>query len=97
MLHGWRLADRKHLRMSGYSAKVRSLSWSGDGDWLATSGSEQLILWPALQSMLHGPGIIVATGNGWWTTGTSIVGIQQASTIAWAKLFDLPVVMAFNT
>ena len=25
-LHGWRLADAKHMRMSGYSARVRSLS-----------------------------------------------------------------------
>jgi WD40 repeat protein len=46
MLHGWRITDRKHMRMSGYSAKVRSLDWSADGDWLASSGSEQLILWP---------------------------------------------------
>ena len=46
MLHGWRLADAKHMRMSGYSARVRSLSWSAGGDFLATSGSEQLILWP---------------------------------------------------
>jgi WD40 repeat protein len=46
MLHGWRLADAKHMRMSGYSAKVRSLSWTADGKGLATSGSEQLIVWP---------------------------------------------------
>jgi WD40 repeat protein len=46
MLHGWRLADGKHMRMSGYSARVRSLSWTSDGEFLATSGSEQLILWP---------------------------------------------------
>ena len=58
---------------------------------------EQLILWPVLQSMLHSPGVIVATGNGWWTEGTSIVAIQKASVTAWAKLFDLPVVVAFNT
>jgi WD40 repeat protein len=45
-LHGWRIADAKHMRMSGYSARVRSLSWSADGAFLATSGSEQLILWP---------------------------------------------------
>ena len=45
-LHGWRLADAKHMRMSGYSARVRSLSWSAEGEFLATSGSEQLILWP---------------------------------------------------
>ncbi|MGD9844458.1 MAG: WD40 repeat domain-containing protein [Variibacter sp.] len=46
MLHGWRLEDRKHMRMSGYTAKVRSLDWSVGGKWLASSGSEQLILWP---------------------------------------------------
>jgi WD40 repeat protein len=46
MLHGWRIADSQHMRMSGYSARVRSLGWSADGEFLATSGSEQLILWP---------------------------------------------------
>jgi WD40 repeat protein len=46
MLHGWRIADRKHMRMSGYAARVISLGWSADGDWLATSGAPQLILWP---------------------------------------------------
>lgn len=45
-LHGWRIVDAKHMRMSGYSARVRSLSWTHDGKALATSGSEQLILWP---------------------------------------------------
>jgi WD40 repeat protein len=45
-LHGWRLADRKDMRMSGYSARVRALDFSVGGKWLATSGSNQLILWP---------------------------------------------------
>jgi WD40 repeat protein len=45
-LHGWRLVDRKHMRMAGYATKVRSLDWSAGGRWLATGGSEQLILWP---------------------------------------------------
>lgn len=58
---------------------------------------EQLILWPVLQSMLHSPEMIVAVGNGWWTENTSIVGIQKASVTAWVRLFNLPVVMAFNT
>lgn len=58
---------------------------------------EQLIIWPVLQSMLHSPEVIVAVGNGWWTEKTSIVAIQKASAIAWARLFDLPIVMAFNT
>jgi WD40 repeat protein len=45
-LHGWRLADAKHMRMAGYAGKIRSLDWTADGDWLATGGSNQLILWP---------------------------------------------------
>lgn len=58
---------------------------------------EQLLIWPILQSALHSPDLIVATGNGWWTHGTSIVAIQRSATIAWARLFDLPLIMAFNT
>ena len=46
MLHGWRIADGKHMRMSGYSARVTSLGWTVGGHWLATSGAAQLILWP---------------------------------------------------
>jgi WD40 repeat protein len=46
MLHGWRLADGKHMRMSGYSARVTSLGWTVGGGFLATSGSTELILWP---------------------------------------------------
>jgi len=57
---------------------------------------EQLILWPILQSMLHASDIVVATGNGWWTSGTSIIAIQEASASAWARLFDVPIVTAFN-
>ncbi len=45
-LHGWRIADGQHMRMTGYSARVRSLGWTAGGAFLATSGSEQLILWP---------------------------------------------------
>ncbi|MBS7704601.1 WD40 repeat domain-containing protein [Chelatococcus asaccharovorans] len=45
-LHGWRLSDRKDMRMSGYPSKTRSLSWSHDGNWLATSGAEAAIIWP---------------------------------------------------
>jgi WD40 repeat protein len=45
-LHGWRLADKKDMRMTGYPAKTRSFSWSHDGLWLATSGAEAAIVWP---------------------------------------------------
>ena len=45
-LHGWRLADTRHMRMTGYPGRVRSLSWSAGGKALATSGADTVILWP---------------------------------------------------
>ncbi|HEY8033711.1 MAG TPA: WD40 repeat domain-containing protein [Methylocella sp.] len=45
-LHAWRTADKKDMRMSGYPAKTRVLSWSFDGYWLATSGADAAIIWP---------------------------------------------------
>jgi WD40 repeat protein len=45
-LHGWRLADNRHMRMTGYPGRVRSMSWSAGGKALATSGADSVILWP---------------------------------------------------
>ncbi|MBV9653325.1 MAG: WD40 repeat domain-containing protein [Acetobacteraceae bacterium] len=45
-LHGWRLADGQHMRMSGYQTKVESLSFSRTGKWLATGGADVVVLWP---------------------------------------------------
>ncbi|MDX0921620.1 WD40 repeat domain-containing protein [Sinorhizobium medicae] len=50
-LHGWKLdakpgAEARHMRMTGYPAKVKSLSWSAKGKWLASSGAPAAIVWP---------------------------------------------------
>jgi len=45
-LHGWRLADNRHMRMSGYPGRVKSMSWSAGGKFLATSGADTVIMWP---------------------------------------------------
>jgi WD40 repeat protein len=45
-LHGWRLADQRHMRMTGYPGRVRSMSWSAGGKALATSGADTVIMWP---------------------------------------------------
>ncbi len=45
-LHGWRIADNKHMRMTGYPAKVKSMSFSAKGKWLASSGAPSAIVWP---------------------------------------------------
>jgi WD40 repeat protein len=45
-LHGWRLADHRHMRMTGYPGRVRSMSWSAGGKALSTSGADAVIMWP---------------------------------------------------
>ncbi|MCR0985390.1 WD40 repeat domain-containing protein [Roseomonas populi] len=45
-LHGWRLTDSQHMRMSGYPAKTHSLSFTAKGRWLASSGADSVVLWP---------------------------------------------------
>ena len=45
-LHGWRLADARHMRMTGYPGRVKSMSWSAGGKSLATSGADSVIMWP---------------------------------------------------
>jgi len=45
-LHGWRLRDGQHMRMSGYPNKVKSMSWSLKGRFLATSGAGASVAWP---------------------------------------------------
>jgi WD40 repeat protein len=44
-LHGWRLPEKTDLRMDGYPAKTRALSWDRRGRWLATSGADSAIVW----------------------------------------------------
>src|SRR6202047_1742318 len=45
-LHGWRLADNRHMRMTRSPRRGRSVSWSAGGKALATSGADSVILWP---------------------------------------------------
>ncbi len=45
-LHGWRLADGQHMRMSGYPAKSESVEFTRTGKWLASSGADTVVLWP---------------------------------------------------
>lgn len=45
-LHGWRLSDGQHMRMTGYPAKTESMGFTRNGKWLASSGADSIVLWP---------------------------------------------------
>lgn len=52
-LHGWRIKDQKNMRMGGYPSKVRSMGFLSNGQLLATSGAQGVVLWPFIGS--NGP------------------------------------------
>lgn len=45
-IHVWRVAQSTDMRMQGYPAKVKSLSWSADARWLYTSSQPVFTAWP---------------------------------------------------
>ena len=45
-LHGWRVADARDMRMSGYPSKVRSAAFLAKGALLATAGAAGAVCWP---------------------------------------------------
>ncbi len=45
-IHVWRVAQASDMRMQGYPAKVKSLSWSADARWLYTSSQPMFTAWP---------------------------------------------------
>ncbi|HSI00144.1 MAG TPA: WD40 repeat domain-containing protein [Reyranella sp.] len=45
-IHVWRIAQATDMRMAGYPAKVKSLSWSADARWLYTSSQPVFTAWP---------------------------------------------------
>jgi|GEM_PF-6534745 len=50
-----------------------------------------------MKAMLHRPDVIVAMSNAWWApAGSTAPHIQVASTRAWARLMNVPVVFAGN-
>ena len=45
-IHVWRIAQATDMRMQGYPAKVKSLSWSADARWLYTASQPVFTAWP---------------------------------------------------
>lgn len=44
-MHCWKWNDRTGMRMSGYPSKIRSLSWTADGRYVAASGADTVTSW----------------------------------------------------
>ena len=77
-LHGWRLADGQHMRMSGYPSKTESLSFSRNGRWLASAGADTVVLWPFFGGGPMGKAPLeLAGGDGVLCTRVAFQGQQE--------------------
>jgi WD40 repeat protein len=78
-LHGWRLSDGQHMRMTGYPGKTRTLSFTKNGKWLATSGADAIVLWPFFGGGPMGkPPTELAGGDGVTCTQVACHPVQEA-------------------
>jgi apolipoprotein N-acyltransferase len=58
---------------------------------------EQMLTFPILASMLQHPTVIIAISNIFWVGRTPIPRFQANGVRAWARLFDLPYLVAVNS
>ena len=57
---------------------------------------EALLAWPALQAMTRRPALLAVIANDHWERSGAIARSQQAAANAWARLFQVPLVVAIN-
>jgi hypothetical protein len=57
---------------------------------------EQLLIWPAILSLLEKPDVLIAPANDWWATETNLPELQRVSVQAWARTFSIPSVWSTN-
>ena len=57
---------------------------------------EQLIVWPALQTLAHNPEFLIAPSNVYWASNTTIPAIQHITAQDWADLWSIPLYEASN-
>jgi hypothetical protein len=57
---------------------------------------EQLIVWPALQTLAHNPDLLIAPSNVSWASKTTIPAVQHITAQDWADLWSIPLYEASN-
>lgn len=90
----WRLFDRRNgfPLMLHYPSAIRI--WNRRAGVLICY--EQLLVWPALQTLSRNPEMLLAPSNLYWASGTRIPSVQHVSAQDWADLWAIPLYEASN-
>jgi hypothetical protein len=57
---------------------------------------EQLVFWPAVETLAHNPDMLLAPSNVYWAANTPIPAIQHVAAQDWADLWAIPLYEASN-
>ena len=57
---------------------------------------EQLLVWPALETLARNPDFLLAPSNLYWASGTPVPAIQHVAAQDWADLWNIPLYEARN-
>jgi hypothetical protein len=90
----WRFGDERNgfPLMLRYPATIRI--WDQRAGVLICY--EQLLVWPALQTLSRNPDMLLAPSNLYWASSTIIPSIQHVSAQDWADLWAIPLYEASN-
>src|SRR3984957_7233154 len=90
----WRMGDERN----GFPLMLRSPATIRISDRRAgvLICYEQLLVWPALQTLSRNPDMLLAPSNLYWASGTIIPSIQHVSAQDWADLWAIPLYEASN-
>lgn len=90
----WRFGDKRNgfPLMLRYPSTIRI--WDRRAGVLICY--EQLLVWPALQTLSRNPDMLLAPSNLYWAYGTIIPSIQHVSAQDWADLWAIPLYEASN-
>ena len=90
----WRFGDKRNgfPLMLRYPATIRI--WDRRAGVLICY--EQLLVWPALQTLSRNPDMLLAPSNLYWASGTIIPSVQHVSAQDWADLWAIPLYEASN-
>jgi hypothetical protein len=90
----WRISDKRNgfPLMLRYPSTIRI--WDRRAGVLICY--EQLLVWPALQTLSRNPDMLFAPSNLYWASGTIIPFVQHVSAQDWADLWAIPLYEASN-
>ena len=90
----WRFGDKRNgfPLMLRYPSTIRI--WDRRAGVLICY--EQLLVWPALQTLSRNPDMLLAPSNLYWASDTIIPSVQHVSAQDWADLWAIPLYEASN-